>query len=58
VAGTCWIKSPKPANALSLWYITGTADSLNPIEGGYPKLAFGGKEQGGAAKTGRSDLYQ
>jgi polyhydroxybutyrate depolymerase len=50
VAGTCWIEKPKPANALSLCYITGTADSLNPIEGGYPKLAFGGKEQGGQPK--------
>ncbi|MFM8477141.1 MAG: alpha/beta hydrolase family esterase, partial [Planctomycetaceae bacterium] len=50
VAGTCWIKKPKPANALSLCYITGAADSLNPIEGGYPKLAFGGKEQGGQPK--------
>lgn len=50
VAGTCWIEKPEPANALSLCYITGTADSLNPIEGGYPKLAFGGKEQGGQPK--------
>jgi polyhydroxybutyrate depolymerase len=50
VAGTCWIEKPEPSKALSLCYITGTADSLNPIEGGYPKLAFGGKEQGGQPK--------
>ena len=50
VAGTCWIDKPEPMRAISLCYITGLADSLNPIEGGFPKLAFGGKEQGGAAK--------
>ncbi|MEY4566013.1 MAG: hypothetical protein RLY14_983 [Planctomycetota bacterium] len=50
VAGTCWIEKPEPQRAISLCYITGLADSLNPIEGGFPKLALGGKEQGGAAK--------
>lgn len=50
VSGTCWLEKPKPSKSISLCYITGTADSLNPIEGGYPKLAFGGKEQGGAPK--------
>jgi len=50
VAGTSWIENPKPSKPISLCYITGTADSLNPLAGGYPKLAFGGKEQGGAPK--------
>lgn len=50
VAGTCWIEKITPSRPISLCYITGLADSLNPIEGGFPKLAFGGKEQGGASK--------
>ncbi|MBM3967024.1 MAG: hypothetical protein FJ308_18460 [Planctomycetes bacterium] len=50
VAGTCWLKKPLPSNPISICYITGTADSLNPILGGFPKLAMGGKEQGGQPK--------
>lgn len=30
--------------------ITGAADTLNPLEGGPPRLAFGGKQQGGRPK--------
>ncbi|MFA5058585.1 MAG: PHB depolymerase family esterase [Opitutaceae bacterium] len=40
-AGTLWIESPKLARPVSLYYITGDADPLNPIEGGTPKLATG-----------------
>lgn len=50
VSGTCWLETVKPTGSISMCYITGTADSLNPLEGGYPKLAFGGKEQGGKEK--------
>lgn len=50
VAGTSWIKKPEPSNPISICYITGTADSLNPIQGGFPKLALGGKDQGGQPK--------
>lgn len=50
VAGTCWLEQPEPSHLVSLCYITGTADSLNPLDGGYPKLAFGGREQGGRPK--------
>lgn len=50
VSGTCWLEKIQPAQPLSVCYITGTADSLNPLNGGYPKLALGGKEQGGKAK--------
>lgn len=50
VSGTCWLQTVHPARLLAVCYITGTADSLNPMEGGYPKLAWGGKEQGGKAK--------
>ncbi|HAV33942.1 MAG TPA: hypothetical protein DCX79_18240 [Planctomycetaceae bacterium] len=50
VSGTCWTGQLESAKAVPLCYITGTADSLNPLEGGYPQLAFGGREQGGAEK--------
>lgn len=50
VSGTCWIDHPEPRRAISICYITGLADPLNPIDGGFPKLAIGGKEQGGVAK--------
>lgn len=50
VSGTCWLETVKPARSISMCYITGNADSLNPLDGGYPKLALGGKEQGGKAK--------
>jgi polyhydroxybutyrate depolymerase len=50
VAGTCWVEKFKPRRTFSLCYLTGTADPLNPIQGGYPRLALGGKEQGGRAK--------
>jgi polyhydroxybutyrate depolymerase len=51
VAGSSWDESPKPSRGLSLLYLTGTADPLNPMAGGFPKLAFGGGEQGGRAKV-------
>lgn len=50
VAGTCWIEDPQPPRSTSICYITGTADTLNPLQGGYPRLAFGGKDQGERAK--------
>ena len=50
VAGTCWTESPRPARMISVCAITGTADTLNPLGGGFPRLAFGGKEQGGRPK--------
>lgn len=49
-AGACWTKELKLAGSLSLCYITGTSDNLNPLIGGFPKLAFGGKNQGGQKK--------
>ncbi|MDZ4773855.1 MAG: PHB depolymerase family esterase [Planctomycetota bacterium] len=39
VAGALWIREPKCARPVSLLYITGTADSLNPMEGGVPNPA-------------------
>ena len=44
-AGACWLDEPKVARPLSLCYLTGTADPLNILEGGAPKLAFGGSDK-------------
>ncbi len=49
-SGACWTETVSPASAVSVCYLTGTADTLNPIEGGFPKLALGGKDQGGKPK--------
>jgi polyhydroxybutyrate depolymerase len=51
VAGASWLADVRPQRALSLFYLSGTADPLNPFEGGYPKMAFGGREQGGKPKA-------
>jgi polyhydroxybutyrate depolymerase len=40
-AGALWIKQPALDRPVSLYYITGDADPLNPVEGGVPKLATG-----------------
>jgi polyhydroxybutyrate depolymerase len=45
VAGACWLESLTLERPVSMCYITGTADPLNLIEGGVPKLATGGSEQ-------------
>jgi polyhydroxybutyrate depolymerase len=50
VAGTSWVDKPKPSGAISICYITGTADTLNPVTGGFPRLAIGGRDQGERAK--------
>lgn len=49
-AGACWLEKLQLSQGVSLCYITGTDDSLNPLEGGFPKLAIGGREQGGRKK--------
>lgn len=41
VAGSSWLKSLNLERALPVLYITGTADPLNPLEGGVPRLATG-----------------
>jgi polyhydroxybutyrate depolymerase len=51
VAGSCWTETVKPARGISLCYLTGTADPLNPLEGGFPRLALGGRNQGGKPKA-------
>ncbi len=41
VAGALWIEQPRLERPVSLFYITGDADPLNPLEGGAPRLAMG-----------------
>lgn len=49
-AGACWTKELKLTESISVCYVTGDADKLNPMDGGFPKLAWGGKAQGGKEK--------
>ena len=44
VAGSDWLDEPRPAKPLSLLYLTGTEDPLNPLEGG--EISLGGKPAG------------
>jgi len=44
VAGALWVDPPRFRHPVSMCYITGTADPLNLIEGGAPKLATGGSD--------------
>ena len=45
VAGASWLESFTLERPVPMVYITGTADTLNPIEGGVPKLATGGSDK-------------
>lgn len=44
VAGASWVAPNTNISAVSVLYITGTEDPLNPIEGGDLELATGGKD--------------
>jgi len=44
VAGSDWLDEPRPAQSLSLLYLTGTEDPLNPLEGG--EIMLGEKPAG------------
>jgi polyhydroxybutyrate depolymerase len=50
VAGASWAETVSPERAVSVLYLTGTADPLNPMQGGFPRFAIGGRDQGGRAK--------
>jgi polyhydroxybutyrate depolymerase len=41
VSGALWMAELKAAEPVSLLYLTGTADPINPMEGGAPKMASG-----------------
>ncbi|MFA6929275.1 MAG: carboxylesterase family protein [Lentisphaeria bacterium] len=45
VAGACWLELLPLERPIAMCYITGTADPLNLIEGGVPKLATGGSDK-------------
>lgn len=42
VAGALWFEPGTLARPVPMLYLTGDADPLNPIEGGVPRLAWGG----------------
>jgi len=44
VAGACWLEPLTLERPVPMCYITGTADPLNLIEGGVPKLLMGGSD--------------
>jgi polyhydroxybutyrate depolymerase len=50
-AGALWIKQPKLDRPVSLYYITGDADPINPFEGGVPKFATGGASRDMASQA-------
>jgi polyhydroxybutyrate depolymerase len=45
VAGACWLEPLKVERPIPMLYITGTADPLNLIEGGVPKLGTGASDK-------------
>lgn len=45
VAGACWLPEVKLKRGLPMLYITGTADPMNPLNGGPLKLGLGGKDK-------------
>jgi len=47
VAGALWISNFSLDHNVSLFYLTGTEDPLNPLAGGVPRLATGKGEPGG-----------
>jgi polyhydroxybutyrate depolymerase len=44
VAGSCWLDQIALQRPVPLCYITGSADPLNPLDGGSTKIIFGGSE--------------
>lgn len=45
VAGACWLEPLKVERPIPMCYITGTADPLNLIEGGVPKMLGGSSDK-------------
>jgi len=50
VSGALWTDDPRPKRPISLFYLTGKQDPLNPLDGGIPRLAIGGRGLGGRTK--------
>ena len=51
VSGAFWIDDSRLSQPVSLLYITGTKDPLNPMEGGTPKMASGSEFKGAPEKA-------
>jgi polyhydroxybutyrate depolymerase len=51
VAGACWVDTVRLDRPVPMLYITGTADPLNLLQGGVPRLAFGAAPDGVRAKA-------
>jgi polyhydroxybutyrate depolymerase len=58
VAGACWTESPRLKRTVSLCYVTGDSDPLNPLEGGEPRFAFAASGIGGRKKPPVCDSIQ
>lgn len=58
VSGCDWSEIPEPKKPVSIIYISGTADPLNPLEGGLPTMQFGGKQWGGIVKPAFIDYFR
>jgi len=50
VSGALWFDKPQSARPISMLYLTGLQDPLNPIGGGMPRLLQTGTPLGGRAK--------
>jgi polyhydroxybutyrate depolymerase len=57
-AGACWSAKVQPTRGISVCYITGTADTLNPLDGGVPRVAIGKEDPDGTAKPPVMDSIQ
>lgn len=44
VAGHLWLDDPRPARAVPLFYVMGTADPINPLDGGEVETPWGRSE--------------
>jgi len=58
VSGALWTNDPRPKRSISLFYLTGKQDPLNPMDGGIPRLAIGGRGLGGREKPPVKDHIQ
>jgi polyhydroxybutyrate depolymerase len=50
VAGALWVAQPKVSRPISMLYITGRQDPLNPLNGGMPRILESNTPLGGKAK--------
>jgi polyhydroxybutyrate depolymerase len=58
VAGCHWGDTPETLDPISIFYLSGTADPLNPLEGGMPTFQFGARQWGGMPKPAFIDFIK